>query len=186
MGTLCGRLHPKVPGVLDPRFCSLCGQPLERRLLKANEPERYVCTGCGEVSWCDPKLAVATLIEWEGGLLLLRRANQPGYGRWTIPGGFVDRGESTEYAAIREAREEVCVEVGSLALVGVFSYVGHPVVLIAYEARVSSGTPAVGDEALEIGVYPFDRIPRDELAFPSTHDAIDSYVRWRADRFVRT
>ena len=76
------------------RFCPRCGGPLERRLLKATEPERLVCTRCGFVFYLDPKIAVGTIIrDAIGRLVLVRRAIEPGYGKWVFPGGYVDRGE---------------------------------------------------------------------------------------------
>jgi ribosomal protein S27AE len=94
------------------RFCPRCGGALERRLLKASEPERPVCTQCGFVFYIDPKIAVGTIIETEGGrLVLVRRAIEPGYGRWVFPGGYVDRGEPLTAAAVREARvDDECLE----------------------------------------------------------------------------
>src|SRR5262245_27171691 len=50
-------VHPHDDSV-DYRFCPRCASPLERRLLKANEPERLVCGGCGFVFYIDPKIAV--------------------------------------------------------------------------------------------------------------------------------
>jgi hypothetical protein len=71
-------------------FCPVCGKPLEPRRLKAGDPARLVCTGpsCGFVFYLDPKVAVGTIIRGEGGgLLLLRRAIEPGFGKWVFPGG---------------------------------------------------------------------------------------------------
>src|SRR4029079_4349514 len=96
----------RVPGHHDHvfRFCPLCGGQFESRLLKAGEPERLVCTRCGFVFYLDPKVAVGTIIRDDAGdLVLVRRAIEPGYGKWVFPGGFVDRGEEVQVAAIREA-----------------------------------------------------------------------------------
>jgi len=86
------------------RFCPRCGGVLERRLLKRGEPERPVCTQCGFVFYIDPKIAVGTIIDAGGALVLVRRAIEPGYGKWVFPGGYVDRGEPLIDAAVREAR----------------------------------------------------------------------------------
>lgn len=171
--------HGHPPGAQLPKYCPRCGQALALKNIKTGEPDRHVCTGCSEVFWLDPKLAVGTLIEWKGGLLVLKRGIEPGYGKWVFPGGFVDRGEPVPEAAAREAREEVCVEVGELEISGIFSYPGHPVVLITYAAKILSGTPAAGDEALDIDVFPLDAMPFEKLAFRSTVDAVREYLKKR-------
>ena len=74
-------------------FCPICSGRLESRLLKAGEPERLVCSQCGFVFYLDPKIAVGTIIRaQDGGIVLVRRAIEPGFGKWVFPGGYVDRG----------------------------------------------------------------------------------------------
>jgi 8-oxo-dGTP pyrophosphatase MutT (NUDIX family) len=90
----------------DYSFCPKCGGMLTRRSIKVSEPNRLVCDACGFVFFQDPKVAVGTIVPIEGKILLIRRAIEPAYGKWVFPGGFVDRGERTEEAAIRETREE--------------------------------------------------------------------------------
>ena len=80
------------------RFCPRCGGTFERRLLKAGEPERLVCTTCGYIFYLDPKVAVGTIIRATAGIVLVRRAIEPGYGKWVFPGGFVDRGDKKHNA----------------------------------------------------------------------------------------
>ena len=105
------------------RFCPLCGGTLEARLLKTSEPDRPVCTACGFVLYLDPKVAVGTIIEaGDNRIVLVRRALDPGYGKWVFPGGYVDRGEELPAAAIREAREESGLEVRIDGLVNIYSY----------------------------------------------------------------
>src|SRR5678809_301357 len=67
------------------RFCARCGGPMEPRLLKATEPERLVCTRCSFVHYVDPKVAVGTIItDEEGRIVLVKRAIEPGYGKWAV------------------------------------------------------------------------------------------------------
>ena len=159
------------------RFCPKCGGALDSRILKENEPERLVCRSCDFVFFLNPKIAAGTLFELEGGLVLLRRAIEPGYGKWVFPGGFVDRGETLVEAAIRETREEANVEVRVRELLDVFSYTGSPVVVAVYAAEVLSGEPRAADESLELQAFAPGEIPWEELAFPSTRDALRAYTR---------
>ena len=171
----------RVPGHHDHvfRFCPLCGGQFESRLLKAGEPERLVCTQCGFVFYLDPKVAVGTIIrDAAGDLVLVRRAIEPGYGKWVFPGGFVDRGEEVQVAAIREAREETGLEIRIDRLINVYSYAGRVPVIIVYAATMTGGCLGCDEESLEARFFAPDAIPWDELAFRSTHEALREFLAY--------
>jgi len=155
------------------RFCPRCGGPLERRMLKATEPVRPVCTRCGFVFYIDPKIAVGTIIQSQSGrIVLVRRAIEPGYGKWVFPGGYVDRGEPLTSAALREAREECGLDVR----VNIYSYAGRAPVIVVYAATATGGTLCVDDESLEVLEWETSTIPWDDLAFRSTHEGLRDYL----------
>ncbi len=159
------------------RYCPRCGHALERRLVKAGEPARLVCGGCAFVFYLDPKIAVGTIIRVAtGGIVLVRRAIEPGYGKWVFPGGYVDRGEPLTVAAVREAREECGLQVRLDGLVNIYSYAGRAPVIVAYAATAIGGELAVDDEGLEAAEVPVEAIPWTDLAFPSTRDALRDYL----------
>lgn len=158
------------------RFCPRCGGALERRLLKASEPERPVCGRCGFIFYIDPKIAVGTIIDAGSGLVLVRRAIEPGYGKWVFPGGYVDRGEPLTAAAIREAREESGLEVRLDALVNIYSYPGRAPVIVVYAATAIGGAMCVDEECLEGRAFVPPAIPWNDLAFRSTHDGLRDYL----------
>jgi 8-oxo-dGTP diphosphatase len=158
-------------------FCPMCGGALEPRAIKQNEPERLVCVRCGFVFYLDPKVAVGTIIRDDNDrIVLVKRAIEPGYGKWVYPGGYVDRGELVRDAAVREAREESGLHVRLGRLINVYSYPGRAPVVIVYEATIAGGTLCADDECLEARLFEPHEIPWGELAFPSTHDALREYL----------
>jgi 8-oxo-dGTP diphosphatase len=162
------------------RFCPRCGGTLESRLLKATEPERLVCVQCAFVHYVDPKVAVGTIITDDAGrIVLVRRAIEPGYGKWVFPGGFIDRGETVEAAALREAREECGLDVRLDRLVNIYSYPGVAVIIIAFAATALGGCLACDDESLEAQLFTAEEIPWDELAFKSTRQALEDFFTRR-------
>jgi ADP-ribose pyrophosphatase YjhB (NUDIX family) len=134
------------------------------------------CQACGFVFFQDPKVAVSVICPMDGGILLLKRGIVPAYGKWTFPGGFVDRGESTVDAAVRETKEECNLDVRVGPVMNVYSYTGMPTVIIVYTGEVVGGTLEARDEMLEARVFRADAIPWDELAFPSTVDSLRDYL----------
>jgi ADP-ribose pyrophosphatase YjhB (NUDIX family) len=158
-------------------FCPLCGAGLELRSLKPTDPDRLVCVGCGFIFYQDPKVAVGTIISDERDhILLVRRAIQPGYGKWVFPGGFVDRGEAVLDAAHREAREESGFEIRIERLLNVYSYTGSSPVIIVYVAAITGGNLACDEESLEARFFIADAIPWEELAFKSTYQALKEFL----------
>ena len=103
-----------------------------------------------------PKLMVDVIIPSERGVVLIRRGNEPFEGRWALPGGFVEVGETVEEAAYREAAEETGLAVEVAHLVGVYSDPerdprGHNV-SVAFLARVLSGDLVAATDASEVAV----------------------------------
>jgi ADP-ribose pyrophosphatase YjhB (NUDIX family) len=160
------------------RFCPACGGGLQQRSLKAGDPDRLVCAACGFVFYLDPKVAVGTIIETpDARLVLVRRAIEPGYGRWVFPGGYVDRGEELTAAALREAREESGLEIRLDGLVNIYSYSGSSPIIVVYAASVIGGELCSDEECLEARLFEADKIPWDELAFRSTSEALRDYLK---------
>jgi len=113
----------------------------------------------------NPIPTVDTIIEMEGGVILIKRKNPP-YG-WAIPGGFIDYGESAEDAAIREAKEETNLDITELRQFRVYSDPGRDprfhTITVVFIAR-AKGIPKARDDALEIGIFKKKHLP-EEIAF---------------------
>jgi 8-oxo-dGTP diphosphatase len=160
----------------DLHFCPRCGHPLERRQLYG--AERPVCPACGRIHFFDPKVAVGVVIQDAGRLLLVKRANDPERGRWSVPAGFVDAGEDPARAAEREALEETGLRVQVSGLLDVYARARTTEgadILIVYLAQVIGGQLAAGDDAEAAAYFDLDQLP--ELAFDSTQQIV---TRWRA------
>ena len=160
----------------DYRFCPRCGGALDLRSLKAGEPERLVCRACGFVFFLDPKVASGVVFPLNGEIVLVQRAIEPRYGKWVFPGGYVDRGESLEAAALREVQEECGLEVRLTRLLGAYSYPGNAVIVIVYAGEVTGGVLRTDDESLDARPFAPAEIPWDQLAFPSTAQALRDYL----------
>ncbi|CAI7996959.1 ADP-ribose pyrophosphatase [Geodia barretti] len=138
---------------------------------------RPVCPSCGKIVYYDPKVAAVTIIARDGKVLLVRRANEPGYGLWSVPGGYVDRGEVVEKAAAREVFEETGLRVVIDHLIGLFSEEGRTVIVAAFSGLEQGGQLKAGSEALDVGFFGLDSLP--PLAFPGDARMLESWVNAR-------
>jgi 8-oxo-dGTP diphosphatase len=121
------------------------------------------CPSCGSSvkQYRNPIPTVDIVIEFEGGIVLIERRNEP-LG-WALPGGFVDYGESLEKAAIREAREETSLEISNLRLLGCYSDPARDdrmhTISTVYIAT-GHGTPIAADDALNLKIHTIDSLPK--------------------------
>jgi len=160
-------------------YCQRCGQPTEDREIDGRI--RPVCSACGAVTWLDPKLAVAVVIERDGKILMgLRGEGTREAGKWGLPAGFVDRGEMVEDAARREIAEEVGLRVTLGPILTAISHPGEPVVLLVYPALSFEGEPAAQDDITAIGWFSPDALP--DLAFAHDADILSIWETWRVSR----
>jgi ADP-ribose pyrophosphatase YjhB (NUDIX family) len=154
-------------------YCQRCGGQNEERDVEGQA--RPVCTVCGTVTYLDPKLAVAVVIARDGDILLgLRGPHTASPGKWSFPAGFVERGERVEDAAVREAKEEVGLDVTLGPLLGLYSRTGETVVLAVYVAD-AVGDPIAADDLDAVGWFSPDALP--DLAFPHDLQIVDA---WRS------
>jgi len=159
------------PALEDARFCPRCGNPAN-----VDFPRSIRCKTCGYGAFYNPKPVACTIpADDDGRVILLRRGFEPHRGRWSMPGGFVDLGESVEDAARREAKEELGLEIELERLIGVYSHADDRHVVVVYAARTRS-RPSPSEEALEVGAFAPNTIPWQELAFDSDERALRDYL----------
>ena len=136
---------------------------------------RRVCLECGFVHYRNPLVVVGAVCEADGRVLLCRRAIDPRRGLWTIPAGYLELNEEPAAGARRETLEEARAEIEIERLLAVYAVTRISQVQLIYAARLPSARIAPGPESLEAALIPWDRIPWDELAFPSVRWALEHY-----------
>lgn len=167
------------------KFCSNCGHAVVRKVPPGDQLPRAVCEHCGTISYENPRVVVGTVPEWEGRILLCRRAIEPRRGYWTSPAGFLEIGESMHAAAARETTEEAMarVEVGSLLCVVNVLHAAQ--VHVMFRARMLDAEHGAGAESLETALFDELDIPWADIAFASIRFALERYLEDRRDRLER-
>ena len=161
------------------KFCSACGAPVVWRIPHDDSRPRFVCTACNMIHYQNPNLVVGSIPVWEEQILLCRRAIEPRYGLWTLPGGFMENGESTGNAAIRETQEEAHadIELGDLFSMYSLPYINQ--VHLLFCAKLLNLNFSAGEESLEVRLFSEADIPWNEIAFRPIKLSLESYF---ADR----
>ena len=155
------------------------GPSFVRRVPEGDDLPRRVCESCGFVDYENPKIVVGSVCHWQDKLLLCRRAIDPRKGYWTLPAGYLELNEAADAGARREAWEEARAEIEIEQLLGIYSIARISQVQLIFRARLLSHEVAPGPETLELDLFSWDDIPRDQLAFPSVHWALEHFRQSR-------
>lgn len=160
------------------KFCSECGHSeIILTVPEGDTSQREVCASCGLIFYHNPKIVAGCIAEWNDKILLCRRAIEPCSDMWTIPGGFMENGESIREAALREAKEEACAEVVQPELFSIHNLIYAKQVYVIYRGEVLNGEYAAGHETSDAGLFSKDEIPWDEIAFSVIKEALHLYLK---------
>lgn len=157
-------------------FCANCGTPLEPVLRFGRL--RPVCPNCGYTVYFEPKVAVVSFVVRGDELLLVKRLNDPGKGKWSLPAGFVEADEDPARAAERETVEETGISIKAVRLLDVLhrpDVDGAADIVIAYAGQVVGGQLAADDDAEDAAWFARDKLP--EIALTTTRLLVG---RWLA------
>ncbi len=157
------------------KFCSGCGAPLMRKIPQGDNRERFVCSECEAIHYQNPKIVAGCVPEWEGRVLLCRRAIEPRHGYWTLPAGFMENDETAVEAASRETLEEANARVEILGLYTLFNLPHINQVYMLFRARLLDIDYTPGEESLDVELFDVDAIPWQELAFPTILHTLEYY-----------
>lgn len=167
-----------------PRFCAQCAAPLVERQVEADQRLRAVCSACGVIAYENPRVIVSTIVALQDAVLLCHRAHPPAAGRWALPGGFLECGESLQEAAARETYEETGVRVSprdlSLHVVSALPELAE--VYVGFRTELSEPAAlACGSECLAVRFFDESTVPWSELSYPDVAEYLRVYFRERRE-----
>jgi ADP-ribose pyrophosphatase YjhB (NUDIX family) len=162
----------------------------EKKIPDGDNRERLICNRCEFIHYQNPKIVAGAVCTWndkgEDKILMARRAIEPRKGFWTLPAGYMELGETTEQAAMREAQEEACATIEIDRLLAMYSVARIGQVHIMYRAKLVSPDVAAGVESEEVALLGWDEIPWDQLAFPTVVWALAHFHESRGQQTFAT
>ncbi len=162
------------------KHCRECGAAVTYRLPDDGDTRaRAICPACGTIHYENPLMVVGTVPVLGERVLLCKRNIEPRWGKWTLPAGFMELGETVEQGAARETDEEAgaLIEMGPLFSLLSVPQVGQ--VHIFYRATVLSDQFDPGHETQEARLFAEEEIPWDEIAFRTVKRTLECFF---ADR----
>ncbi|MCX6179153.1 MAG: NUDIX hydrolase [Chlorobiales bacterium] len=147
-------------------FCPICANRLEQAFIDGRE--RMFCPSCSWVHYVNPlPVAVAYTVNPKNELLVIRRAHEPAFNEWALPGGFLETGEEPHEGCLRELMEETSLMGKVDSLIGVYHRdveLYGSLLVVAYKVIVTNDAITINHELFEAGFYPPHLIP--EIRIP--------------------
>jgi len=159
------------------KFCHQCAGPLVLKIPEGDDKPRFCCEDCNSIFYQNPKNVVGTLPVYENKVLLCKRAIQPRQGKWTLPAGYMENGESSLSGAIRETQEEAgaSVLVNEDSLYTLFNLPKINQVYMFFRAELVDLNFAAGVESEEVALFTEEEIPWNEIAFPVVKSTLEHF-----------
>ncbi len=158
------------------QHCKACGATVAYRLPDDGDTkERAVCTVCHTIHYENPLNVVGTVPVWGDKVLLCKRNIEPRFGKWTLPAGFMELGETVAEGAARETTEEAGAQFELQELFSMMNVVRVGQVHFFYRARLTSDTFNPGHETQVARLFAEDEIPWDEIAFRTVKETLQHY-----------
>lgn len=150
------------------KYCHHCASPVQIIVPEGDDKPRHVCGDCDTIFYQNPKNVVGTVPVYENKVLLCKRAIEPRLGKWTLPAGFMENGETSLEGAVRETFEEAGarVRIAEDSLYTLFNLPRINQVYLFFRVELEDLDFEAGAESLEVGLFEEKDIPWSEIAFP--------------------
>ena len=157
-------------------FCPICRCELCK--VQVDGKKRLVCQKCGWIRYENPlPVAVCVVKDGKDRILIAKRNLKPGINKWALPGGFIESGESSEDACLRELQEETGLKGKIERLIGVYAqkskYYGS-LLVIGYEVSVPKNTLLLNYELKEARFSAKEDLP--DITFLSHRKMIEDFL----------
>lgn len=160
-------------------YCSHCGAAVMIRIPPNDDRERFVCNSCDTIHYQNPKVIAGCIPVWDDRILMCKRAIEPRSGYWTLPAGFMELGETTTEAALRETREEVNASVSIQSLYVVINLPHVNQVHMLFRSQLLDLEYSPGAETTDVNLFAEDEIPWTDIAFGSIRHTLNFYFEDR-------
>jgi ADP-ribose pyrophosphatase YjhB (NUDIX family) len=160
-------------------FCSHCGSRLSFETPAGDDRMRFVCHACKAIHYQNPRVVVGCIAEHGERILLCRRAIEPCYGKWTLPAGYLENGESVAACAARETHEEACARVIGLTPYVMYNICHINQIYLMFRGQLADTDVAPGKESLDVALLAKAEIPWSEIAFRVIAETLRAYYRDR-------
>jgi ADP-ribose pyrophosphatase YjhB (NUDIX family) len=163
------------------KYCHHCASPVQLRIPDGDDKPRHICESCETVFYQNPNNVVGTLPVFEDRVLLCKRAIEPRLGKWTLPAGFMENGETSLEGAIRETAEEAGarIRVFQDSLYTLFNLPRINQVYMFFRAELLDLNFEPGLESQEVALFREQEIPWDEIAFPVVRSTLEHFFQDR-------
>ena len=161
------------------KYCCFCSAELHYEIPVEDNRHRYICRSCDIVHYQNPKVVAGCLPIWQDKVLLCKRAISPRLGYWTLPAGFMECGETTFEAAMRETKEEANANIEIERLFAVFNLPHIDQVYMMFQSRLLTLGFYPGVESEEAALFTEDEIPWDALAFSTIKHTLKLFFKDR-------
>jgi ADP-ribose pyrophosphatase YjhB (NUDIX family) len=160
-------------------FCYYCGGRIKRVIPPFDDRQRHVCESCDQIHYENPKMVVGCIPMKGEHVLLCRRAIEPRAGKWTLPAGYLEKGETVAEGACRETLEEARADVAIVAPYSMYNITFVNQIYLFFRAKLLNEDFGPGPESSEVLLFTEEEVPWDEIAFTVVQKTLHHFFKDR-------